>query len=62
MARQELRLELLKLTYSHGRESSEAVERAKVLETYVLGETAKAAPAGDKTLKLPPKHLRRGNS
>jgi hypothetical protein len=60
MTSQELRLELLKLTYSHGRESSEAVERAEVLEGYVLAD-AKAARAGGKTLKLPPKHLR-GNS
>jgi hypothetical protein len=35
MTRDELRLELLRLTYSHGRDSAEAVERAKVLESYV---------------------------
>jgi hypothetical protein len=35
MTRDELRLELLSLTYSHGRDAAEAVERAKVLELYV---------------------------
>jgi len=61
MTQQELRLELLKLTYSHGREASEAVKRAGVLESYVLEEHAQVAPVAEKTLKLPPKHLR-GNS
>lgn len=31
-----MRLELLKLTYSHGREPSEAIARAEELEKYVL--------------------------
>lgn len=35
MKREDLRLELLKLTYAHGRDVAEAVGRAKVLETYV---------------------------
>lgn len=35
MTRDELRLELLKLTYVHGREAAEAVRRAKELESYV---------------------------
>lgn len=34
----ELRLELLKLTYTHGREAAEAVERAKVLEAYISSD------------------------
>lgn len=43
MERQALRLELLKLTYTHAREASEAVARAKVLETYVTeGEVVQA--------------------
>lgn len=37
MSEQELRLELVKLTYNHGRDVSEAVGRAKILEEYVLG-------------------------
>lgn len=41
MDERELRLELLKLTYTHGRDVSEAVSKAEVLENYVLG----AAPA-----------------
>jgi hypothetical protein len=61
MTSPELRLELLKLTYSHGREPSEAVERAKVLEEYALEGQVKAPASKDKPLKLPPKHLR-GNS
>lgn len=36
MTIQELKLELVRLTYTHGREASEAVERAKVLQQYVL--------------------------
>jgi hypothetical protein len=31
----DLRIELLRLTYTHGRDASEAVDRAKVLEQYV---------------------------
>lgn len=38
MDRQTLRLELLKLTYSHGRQASEAVARAKELEDFVVVE------------------------
>lgn len=41
MDRQEIRLELLRLTYSHGRDTSEAVQRAKDLEAYVYSEGAK---------------------
>ena len=47
----ELRIELLKLTYAHGRTSEEAVERAKTLEKYVLEEAKAARP----TLGLPGK-------
>lgn len=36
----ELRLELLRLTYSHGREAQEAVDRANILERFVVGEEA----------------------
>jgi len=35
MTRDELRLELLKLTYVHGRMTAEAVARARELEMYV---------------------------
>jgi hypothetical protein len=35
MTREELRLELLKLTYTHGRTSAEAVARAQELEGHV---------------------------
>lgn len=35
MNRDELRLELLKLTYSHGRSAQDAVDRALELESYV---------------------------
>jgi hypothetical protein len=59
----ELRLELLKLTYSHGREAPEAVARAEVLEQYVIPNQApKAVPAAGTPAKTPPKHLQRGNS
>lgn len=59
MTQSELRIELLKITYSHGREASEAVTRAKELEAYLL-EAEEPLPVGqtDKTLKLPPKHMR----
>lgn len=36
MTREEFRLECLKLTYSHGRESAEAVARARDLEKYIF--------------------------
>jgi hypothetical protein len=49
MTRDEVRLELLKLTYTHGREAADAVVRAKVLEAYVV-ETAEA-PKGKKQKK-----------
>jgi hypothetical protein len=44
----EVRLELLRLTYTHGREASEAVDRAKILESYITqgqspGKAAKKA-------------------
>lgn len=35
MKREELRLELLKLTYAHGRTPEEAIARAKELEVFV---------------------------
>jgi len=38
----EIRLELLQLTYSHGREAREAVTRAEELEKYVMGEAGKS--------------------
>ena len=36
MNRQDLRLELLKLTYAHGFTPKEVIDRAKELETYTL--------------------------
>lgn len=36
MTKDEMRLELLKLTYTHGRTSAEAVARAEELEAFVL--------------------------
>ena len=36
MTREEFRLECLKLTYTHGRDSAEAVARAKDLEKYIF--------------------------
>lgn len=38
MTRDEIRLELIKIAHTHGRSSAEAVERAKIYETYVVGE------------------------
>lgn len=35
MKRDELRLELLKIAHTHGREPAQIVERAKILEVYV---------------------------
>jgi hypothetical protein len=58
----ELRLELLKLTYSHGREASEAVARAEELEEYVTDYPAQKAAPVVKPTKTPPKHLQRGTS
>lgn len=49
MASSEIRLELLRLTYTHGREAEVAVERAKVLEAYVDAEAPR------QTLGLPKK-------
>lgn len=42
MTRESLRLELLKLTYTHGRDSAEAVGRAKELEKYLFEEEVRA--------------------
>lgn len=42
MTRDELRLELLKLTYIHGRTSAEAVERAREMEVFVLDNSSAA--------------------
>ena len=55
MDRLTLRFELLKLTYTHGREVPEAVERARQLETYVLqSDPAPAVEASSRsTLKMP---------
>lgn len=39
----EVRLELLKLTYTHGRDVKEAVERAREMERYL--DEPKQAPA-----------------
>lgn len=36
MSLEELRFEILKLTYAHAREATEAVVRAKVLEAYIF--------------------------
>lgn len=52
MDRHQLRLELLRLTYTHGRDSAEAVARAKALEEYVT--EAVPALAGKLTLKKKP--------
>lgn len=52
MDRETLRLELVKLTYAHGRDAAEAVGRAKDLEAYVSEPAPKPA---DTTLKLPQK-------
>lgn len=57
MTKQDVRLELLKLTYNHGREASEAVERAKVLEAFVLDESAEPLGLPEKPAKPVPKHL-----
>jgi hypothetical protein len=56
MTAADLRLECLKLTYAHGREPAEAVERAKILEQYLLMESK--VPA-QKTLTLPKKPVSR---
>lgn len=54
MERELVRLELLKLTYTHGRDANDAVERAKVLESYVLPED-KANNVPAKTASKPSK-------
>jgi hypothetical protein len=57
MTKPEVRLELLRLTYSHGRDASEAVERAKILEAFVLDDSVKPLGLPDKSAKPVPKHL-----
>ena len=53
----ELRLELLKLTYTHGRTSAEAVDRAKTMEEWLKEGSPVERPVatGKDTLHLPPK-------
>ena len=48
----EIRLEVLKLAHTHGRETAAVIERAEAYEAYVTGPTAKAVPR-PKTLTLP---------
>jgi hypothetical protein len=36
ITQEDIRLELLRLTYVHGRTAAEAIERAKELETYLV--------------------------
>lgn len=48
-------MELLKLTYAHGRDASEAVARAQELEKYVGGVEEPAPESGRGTLHLPKK-------
>lgn len=57
MTKPELRLELLKLTYNHGREASEAVNRAKELETFVFDGSEKPLGLPNKSAKPVPQHL-----
>lgn len=46
MTRADLRLELLKLSYTHSRDAVEAVGRAKVLENFVLETEEKSESVG----------------
>ncbi len=40
MTRDEIRLELLKIAYAHGRSVAETVDRVKLLEVYLFSNTA----------------------
>jgi hypothetical protein len=65
MERNEVRLELLKLTHHHGRDATEAVKRAQVLEGYVFGEQQeKTVSKNEKGADSQSKHQRKnaGNS
>lgn len=55
-----LRLELLKLTYAHGRDSAEAVRRAKELEAY-CNESPEPVqpPVVDKPVEKPAEHAKK---
>lgn len=53
----EVRLELVKLTYTHARDVDEAVERAKVLEQYI----AAGEPVRETTRPRPPTGLGRAS-
>lgn len=56
MTKEDLRLEILKLTYTHGRESSQAIERARELENYLTEKPAVVeAPKENLTKVIPPK-------
>jgi len=59
--RQHLRLELLKLTYTHGRDSSEAVSKAEALEAYVCKKDEVALPPVKQRGRPPQKTGTRGN-
>lgn len=51
-----VRLELLKLTFHHGRDAAEAVEKAKVLESYLNSSPSSGAnpsPTGSLEAKAP---------
>ena len=57
MDRAQLRLEIIKLTYTHGRDTTEAVSRARDLENYIF--ESQDEKQNEKKKKS---HLKPGNS
>lgn len=55
MSISEIRLELIKLTYSHGRDATEAVGRAEKLEEYVTREKVSVKKPSPKKKAVTPK-------
>ena len=52
---EQIRLELVKLTYNHGRDASEAVDRAKALESYGCQKSSESVPEVPKKVVRAPK-------
>jgi len=52
MEREDVRLECVKLTFSHGRGSTEAIAEAKLLESYINFAEVTSSPV---KVDLPPK-------
>lgn len=65
MTRQEVRLEILRLTYRHDRSPEDVITAAKIFEKYLaedLGEPVKETPERDLAQRKPGRPPKAGNA